>query len=256
MSTINRSLAVCYGVLSYLAFLLAFSYAIGFVGNIGVPRSVDHTRAAPAGAAVALDLVLLGLFAVQHSVMARPAFKRRWTRIVPQPVERSTYVLIASAVLVLLYWQWRSIPAHVWDVKLTTVRFALWGLFWAGWAIVLATTFMISHLELFGLRQVYLCWRGEPHTDVGFRLPLLYRVIRHPMMLGFIVAFWAAPTMTSGHLLFAAAATGYILLALHLEERDLVTALGAEYVAYRRQVPMLLPQPRRSLPSNDCPERS
>jgi protein-S-isoprenylcysteine O-methyltransferase Ste14 len=192
-----------------------------------------------------VDSLLLGLFAVQHSVMARPAFKRRWTRIVPQPVERSTYVLTASALLLLLFWQWRSMPTLVWDVKLTAARVVLWGLFWAGWATVVLTTFLISHSELFGLRQVCLAWRGQPQTGTGFKLPLLYRVVRHPMMLGFIVAFWAVPTMTVGHLLFALATTGYILVALRLEERDLVAALDGQYRDYRRRVPMLLPRPRR-----------
>lgn len=243
MTKASQSVAIGYGVVSYLSFLAAFGYAIGFVGNVGVPRSVDHAIAAPVGQAVVVDALLLALFAVQHSVMARPAFKHWWTRIVPQQVERSTYVLIASATLGLLYWQWRPLPAQVWDVTIPAARLGLWALFWVGWATVIATTFMISHLELFGLRQVFLAWRGKPHSETGFRAPLLYRVVRHPMMLGFVIAFWAAPTMTAGHLLFAVATTGYILIAVQLEERDLGAALGPEYRDYRRRVPMLLPRP-------------
>ncbi|BCQ08686.1 membrane protein [Mycobacterium heckeshornense] len=244
MTKINRTLAISYGVVSYLIFTLSFLYAIGFVGDIVVPRTVDHAITAPVGQAVVVNSLLLGLFAVQHSVMARPAFKRWWTRFVPQPVERSTYVLFASLVLLLLYWQWRSMPAQIWDVRSPAARVAVWAVFWIGWLIVFASTFMVSHFDLFGLRQVYLAWRGEPYTDIGFRSPLLYRVVRHPLMLGFIIALWAIPTMTAGHLLFAAASTAYILIALQFEERDLVAALGAQYRDYRRRVPMLLPVPR------------
>lgn len=238
-------LAISYGVVCYLMFLVAFLYAVGFVGNLAVPRSVDHAITAPIGQAIVVDVLLLGLFAVQHSVMARPAFKRWWTRFVPQPIERSTYVLASNLVLFLLYWQWRSIPAEVWHVSAPAGRLALWVLFWLGWAIALVTTFLISHVDLFGLRQVYLFWRGKPHADIGFRSPLLYRVVRHPLMVGFIIAFWAAPTMTAGRLLFAAAATAYILVAVQLEERDLVGVLGDQYRDYRGKVPMLVPRPRR-----------
>jgi protein-S-isoprenylcysteine O-methyltransferase Ste14 len=242
---VNRTFAISYGAVAYLSFLAAFLYAIGFVGGSVVPHTVDRAIAAPIGQAAVVNSLLLGLFAVQHSVMARPAFKRWWTRIVPQPVERSTYVLIASLVLFLLYWQWRSMPAVVWDVRSSAVRLGLWALFWIGWVTALAATFMVSHFELFGLRQVYLVWRGRPHTDIGFRAPLLYRVVRHPLMLGFITAFWATPTMTAGHLLFAIGTTGYILIAVQIEERDLVAALGAPYRDYRQNVSMLLPRPRR-----------
>ncbi|OBK79507.1 methanethiol S-methyltransferase [Mycobacterium sp. 1274761.0] len=241
----TRLLTVGYGAASYVLFLAAFVYAIGFVGGIGVPRSVDHGIDAPIGQAIVVNMLLLGLFAVQHSVMARPGFKRWWTRFVPQPVERSTFVLLSSAVLILLFWQWRTMPAAVWHVGPPAGRLAVWVLFWAGWATVLATTFMINHFDLFGLRQVYLAWRGKPYTDLAFRTSLLYRLVRHPLMLGFIVAFWAAPTMTAGHLLFAVATTGYILTAIQLEERDLGDALGAQYRDYRKNVPMLIPRPRR-----------
>jgi protein-S-isoprenylcysteine O-methyltransferase Ste14 len=241
----SRFLTVGYGALCYPIFLAAFLYAIGFVGNFAVPRSVDHGIVAPRGQAIVVNVPLLALFAIQHSVMARPAFKRRWTRFVPQSVERSTYVLLASLALFLLYWQWRTMPAVVWDVTSPLQRLGLWALFWLGWLKVLAATFMINHFELLGLRQVYSVSREKPYTDSGFRKPLLYRVVRHPIMLGFITAFWATPTMTAGHLLFAICTTGYILAAVQLEERDLVGALGADYREYRRQVPMLPPHPMR-----------
>jgi methanethiol S-methyltransferase len=206
-----------------------------------VPRSIDHGLPSPIGQAVLVNALLLGAFGVQHSVMARPAFKRWWTRFVPSSIERSTYVWLSSAVLVLLYWQWRTMPATIWDVRQPAGRLALWALFWLGWAVALAATFMVSHFDLFGLRQVYLAWRGKPYTHIGFHARLLYRLVRHPLMLGFIIAFWATPTMTAGHLLFSVVMTGYILIATQLEEHDLVAALGDEYRDYRREVPMLVP---------------
>jgi methanethiol S-methyltransferase len=240
----NRYFAIAYGAISYVLFLVVFLYAIGFVGGL-TPRSVDNAIPAPAVQAVSVDVVLLTLFAVQHSVMARPAFKRWWTRFVPRPVERSTYVLLASSVLALLLWQWRDIPAVVWDVTWQPARLAIWGLFWLGWVIVLASTFMINHFELFGLRQVFAVWRARPQAETGFRTTLFYRVVRHPLNLGFIIAFWAAPTMTAGHLLFAGVTTAWILVAMQLEERDLVAALGERYAAYRERVPMLVPKLRK-----------
>ncbi|SBS70320.1 putative conserved integral membrane protein [uncultured Mycobacterium sp.] len=241
-SPAGRILAVGYGVASYLVFLVAFCYAIGFVGGIVVPRTVDHgIDGAPCGVALLINTLLLGLFAAQHSVMARPAFKRWWTRFVPQPIERSTYVLLASLVLLLLYSQWRTMPAVVWHISQPAVRVLLWALFAAGWITVLAATFMINHFELFGLRQVFAAWRGAPGTKPDFRANLLYRLVRHPLMLGFLVAFWATPTMSAGHLLFAIGTTGYILIALQLEERDLVAELGDSYRIYRNSVPMLVP---------------
>lgn len=249
-----RHLALVYGALNYLVFLVIFLYAVGFVGNLVVPRSVDCGPTTPVGAAFVIDVALLGLFAVQHSVMARPAFKQRLTRAVPQYLERSTYVLASNVVLALLFWQWRPIPAIVWDVTTPAVRLVVWGLFWLGWLIALVSTFLISHVDLFGLRQVYLAWRARPYTDVGFRARSLYRVVRHPLMLGFVIAFWAAPTMTVGHLLFAVATTGYILIATQLEERDLIAALGDRYQQYRRQVPMLVPGAfRRTAPRRTGP---
>ena len=236
----NRYFAITYGAISYVLFLTVFVYAIGFVGGL-TPRSVDNAIAAPVGQAVAVDVVLLTLFAVQHSVMARPAFKRWWTRYVPQPIERSTYVLFASLVLALVLWQWRAIPAVVWDVEWQPARLAVWTLFWLGWGIVLASTFMISHFELFGLRQVFAVWRSRPQAETGFRTTLFYRVVRHPLNLGFIVAFWAAPIMTIGHLLFAAVTTAYIFVGIFLEERDLVELFGDEYRRYKERVAMLVP---------------
>ncbi len=231
----KRYLTIGYGAASYLVFVLAFLYAIGFVGNLVVPRTVDHGITAPISQAVAVNVVLLGVFAVQHSVMARPSFKRWWTRFVPPSIERSTYVLLASAVLLLIYWQWRTMPAVIWDVRQPAGRLVLWALFWLGWVIVFVSTFMINHFDLLGLRQVYLAWRGKPYTELGFQARSLYRLVRHPIMLGFVIAFWAAPTMTAGHLLFAVGTTGYIVLALQLEERDLVAALGDQYHDYRRE---------------------
>jgi len=237
----TRSLTIAYGATCYLIFLAAFLYAIGFVGNLVVPRSIDNGVAASIAEAVVVNVALLALFAVQHSVMARPAFKRWWTRLIPETIERSTYVLLSSLVLFLMFWQWRMMPAVIWNIAWLPGRIGLQVLFWLGWATVLASTFMINHFDLFGLRQVYLAWRAEPYSETGFRSPLLYRVVRHPLMLGFIIAFWAAPTLTAGHLLFALATTGYILIALQIEEHDLTAALGDQYREYRRRVPMLVP---------------
>ncbi|MGV0811457.1 methanethiol S-methyltransferase [Mycolicibacterium boenickei] len=239
----KRLLAIGYGAASYLIFLVAFLYAIGFVGNFVVPRTVDAGISAPIAEAVLVNLLLLSVFGIQHSVMARPWFKQRWTRIVPQVIERSTYVLLSSLALLLLYWQWRTMPAVVWNVESTAGRAILWAFFWLGWATVLASTFMINHFDLFGLRQVWLNWRGQSYDELGFRTVMLYRVIRHPIMLGFIVAFWAIPTMTVGHLLFSVVTTVYILVAIQLEERDLVETMGEDYRAYRHRVSMLVPWP-------------
>ena len=239
----TRFLTLCYGAVSYVLFLAVFVYAILWVGDLGVPRSVDHAVQAPWGQAVAIDVVLLTLFAVQHSVMARPAFKRWWTRFVPQPIERSTYVLAASAVLALVLWQWRELPTVVWEASSPPARWAIYMVFWLGWSVVLASTFMINHFELFGLKQVFAAWRGHGQAETGFRTTLFYRVVRHPLNLGFIVAFWAAPTMTVGHLLFASVTTAWIFLAMWLEERDLLAKLGGRYAAYRETVPMIVPRP-------------
>ena len=242
----GRILAFVYGVVSYLVFFVTFLYAIGFVGNLFVPKSIDSGETVPfSTTALLINALLLGVFAVQHSVMARPGFKRWWTRFVPEPVERSTYVLLASLALILLFWQWRPLTDAVWSVENTAGRYILWALFFVGWALVLLSTFLINHFDLFGLRQVYLYQRGREYTHLGFRTVFLYKVIRHPIMLGFIIAFWAAPRMTVGHLVFSVATTAYILIALQLEERDMTNIHGKAYEEYRQQVSMLVPLPKK-----------
>lgn len=238
-----------YGIVAYAFFFVVFLYAIGFVGNLLVPKSIDAGAAAALGVALAIDAALLMLFAMQHSGMARPAFKRWWTRIIPEPIERSTYVILASAVLALLFALWRPLPAVVWRVENPVGVAALWVLFALGWAIVLLSTFMIGHADLFGLRQVWYHLVGRVRPPEHFRMPALYRVVRHPIMVGFLIAFWATPVMTVGHLLFAIATTGYILLAvLQLEERDLMAHFGDAYREYRARVPAFVPFMGRRAP--------
>ena len=242
----GRIFAFLYGVVCYLIFLGTFLYAIGFVGNIVVPKAIDTGRLdSPLSIALIIDAALLSLFAVQHSVMARQWFKRAWTRFVPPPVERSTYVLLASLVLLLLYWQWRPMGPVVWDVTNPTGRMLLIGLFWMGWGGVLFSTYLVDHFSLFGLRQVYNHLRGRDEVAIPFKSPALYKVVRHPLYLGFIVAFWSTPRMTFGHLFFAVMTTAYILVAIQFEERDLVRSYGDVYRDYRQRVSMLLPIPRR-----------
>jgi len=240
-----RQLALAYGLVSYLLFLASFLYAIGFVGNVFVPKSIDApVIEASWSQSLAVDTALLLLFAVPHSVMARPGFKAWWTKFVQPPVERSTYVLKSSLLLFVLYWLWIPIPTVIWEASIPVLRAVIWALFWFGWLLALVSTFVINHFDLFGLRQVYLYWTSQPDEPISFRTPFLYRWVRHPLILGFLIAFWAAPTMTAGRLLFAVATTAYCLIALQLEERDLLKFYGETYRAYQRQVRMLMPVPR------------
>lgn len=240
----KRFLILLYGVVCYAVFFATFLYAIGFIGNLWVPKAMDSARSTSVGAAVLIDLGLLALFALQHSVMARPAFKRAWTKIIPESAERSTYTLLSSLALILLFWAWRPIGGVVWNVETEAARTALYALYAFGWALLLYTTFLLNHFDLFGLRQVWLQFRGRPYTPLPFKTPTLYRWVRHPLYVGWLTIFWAAPTMTVTHLLFALMTTAYILIAIQLEERDLVAALP-EYADYRKRVPMLVPGTKR-----------
>jgi protein-S-isoprenylcysteine O-methyltransferase Ste14 len=240
-----RMLALGYGLICYALFLGTFLYAIAFVGNLPVPHTIDHAIAASLPEAILWDVVLLGVFAVQHSLMARPAFKAWWTKIVPKPIERSTYVLFASLALDLMFWQWRPIDAPVWAVTDPVGAGLLTGMFWAGWVVVLISTFLISHFELFGLQQVWMNLRQKKFADPVFHTPYLYGLVRHPIYLGFIIAFWSTPVMTAGHMLFACMTLAYILIAIQFEERDLINLFGDAYRDYRKRVSMLIPLPSR-----------
>jgi len=237
----NQILAFLYGGVCYAIFLATFLYAIAFVGNIGVMRTIDGEPYAPIGQALLVNMLLLGLFAVQHSVMARPAFKRWWTQVIPKPVERSTYVLFSSAVLLLLFHLWQPMGGVIWDVQHPIGRAVLLAVFAFGWLLVLVTTFLINHFDLFGMRQVWLYLRNKEYTPLKFKTPWLYQYVRHPLYVGWLFAFWATPTMTVAHLVFAIATTAYILIAIQLEERDLTIVHGQAYADYRKRVPMLIP---------------
>jgi protein-S-isoprenylcysteine O-methyltransferase Ste14 len=250
---LRRLLLLTYGILCYTLSLATILYAVGFIGGLLTPTQLDGPRQGSLAAALAINIGLLALFAVQHSGMARPGFKRWLTRFVPGPAERSTYVLLSNAALLVLFWQWRPLGGVVWDVQGQATRAAVSAVFAAGWLIVLGATFLINHFDLFGLRQTWLGFRGVPYTPPRFTTPGPYRVVRHPLYVGWLAVFWAAPTMTAAHLLFAVGTTAYILTAIRWEERDLVAA-HPEYAAYRRRVPMLLPRlrvsPVRSAPSD------
>jgi methanethiol S-methyltransferase len=238
---VSRLLAFVYGFASYAIFFVTFLYAIGFVSGLMVPKTIDSGAVGPMPAAIIVDLVLMSVFAIQHSVMARRQFKQWWTRLVPKPIERSTYVLFSSLALVLLFWQWRPIPDVVWEVTNPMIATAILGLSLIGWLIVLTSTFLINHFELFGMHQVTSNLTGHPMPEPRFRTPLYYKFVRHPIYLGFIIAFWVAATMTTGHLLFAAVTTAYIFVGIFLEERDLVDLFGDDYRRYKDRVSMLLP---------------
>ncbi len=240
----KRWLIFLYGVLSYAIFFATFLYAIGFVGNLWVPKSMDSAPSLPLGMALLIDAGLLGLFAIQHSVMARPAFKRWWTRIIPQEAERSTYTLLSSVALIVLFAFWEPLGGVVWQVESSIGQALLIAGFAFGWGLVLVSTFLINHFDLFGLRQVWLQLRRLPYTPLPFKTPVLYRYVRHPLYVGWFFAFWSTPTMTATHLVFAIATTAYILIAIQFEERDLVKE-HPEYAQYRKRVPMLVPFTKR-----------
>ena len=236
-----------FGVLCHGMFLVVFLYMAGFVGGLLVPKTIDSPAGGtPPGVAFGIDVLLLALFAVPHSVMARPAFKRWWTQYVPKPLERSVYVLVANLCVALLLWQWRPIGPVVWDVQHPLWRTIVYGVFAAGWLLVPVASLMINHFDLFGSRQVWLHLRNKPYTMLSFRTPMLYRLIRHPLYLGWMIAFWVTPTMSAGHMLFAGFLTAYMLVAIPIEERDLVDTFGEQYEEYRRRVPALVPRPARS----------
>ncbi|MGJ5817149.1 methanethiol S-methyltransferase [Paludibaculum fermentans] len=242
----SRLLIFVYGIGSYVAFLATFLYAVGFIGNFAVPKSMDSTPTSPWTTALLIDLGLLSLFAIQHSVMARPAFKGILTRFVPQPAERSTYVLASSLALMLLFWQWQPLGGSVWAVDSAPGQVLLYGGYAAGWLLVLVTTFVINHFDLFGLRQIWRNLQGQPQGNLHFVTPILYRMVRHPLYVGWLMVFWFTPAMTLTHLLFAVMTTAYILVAIQLEERDLMQA-HPEYIEYRKQVPMLMPRLPRTI---------
>jgi len=237
----SRVLVSLYGVVSYIIFFLSFLYAIGFVGNLLVPKTIDSGDVTAIVPSLIINVVLLALFAIPHSVMARPAFKQWFTRYIPVAIERSTYVLVSSLLLFLLYWLWQPITGVIWNIESAVGSMILMGIFWVGWLIVLLSTFMTNHFDLFGLRQVYINFKGQEYSHLEFRMIGLYKLCRHPLMLGFIVAFWATPTMTTGHLLFSVATTAYIFIALQFEERDLLTFFGDTYKSYKEKVPMVFP---------------
>ena len=237
----KKAIVLLYGVIAYFLFLGAILYAIGFVGNLVVQKTIDGTPGVSLLQAILINASLLLLFALQHSIMARPAFKRWWTRFVPEQIERSTFVLLASLFLLLMMWKWQPMGGIIWSVQNKVGIVILTGLFFLGWAIVFISTFLINHFDLFGLRQVWVYFRGKKYEPLAFRIPLFYRFVRHPLYLGFLIAFWSTPVMTVAHLFFAAITTGYILTAIRFEEKDLITHYGEKYLNYKKWVPKIIP---------------
>ncbi|HRP32761.1 MAG TPA: methyltransferase [Agriterribacter sp.] len=241
----KRTLVLVYGLISYLLFFGTFLYAIGFIGNIFVPKSIDGTPAVPLMSAIFVNAGLLLLFALQHSIMARPAFKAKWIKYVPEQIERSTYVLFSSICMLLLMWQWQPMGGFIWDVKDAAGKTILTSLFGIGWAIVLISTFLINHFDLFGLRQVWFYFLGKKYEHLKFRVPFFYKYVRHPLYFGWLVCFWATPVMSAAHLLFALLTTGYIFIAIWFEERDLIEQFGSKYNDYKNKTPMIFPVGRK-----------
>jgi protein-S-isoprenylcysteine O-methyltransferase Ste14 len=240
----KRAIIFAYGVIAYLTFFVTILYAIGFIGDFLVPKTINSGPTSSVWSAVVINVCLLLIFVVQHTIMARPAFKREWTKIIPKAAERSTFVLLASAILLFIFWQWHPIKTVVWDIEISVARIVLWGGFFLGWAVVFYSSFLVDHFDLFGLRQAYLNLRGIPYTHPTLKTRSLYKYIRHPLMLGFLIAVWSIPTMTAGHLLFSFLITGYVFFGIAFEERDLRNILGVEYEKYRKETPMILPLPR------------
>jgi protein-S-isoprenylcysteine O-methyltransferase Ste14 len=247
---IRRAMVLGYGIVAYVGFLATLIYLVGFLANVGVPKAVDDGSAGPATLAVVVDVALITLFAASHSVMARPWFKRRWTRLVPPAIERSTYVLVADLTLALTLWLWRPLPAEVWSVHADWARALLWTVYLAGWGLAVLSTILIGHWDLFGIRQVLARWRNRRYAEPMFREPWLYRLVRNPLLLGFLIAFWATPDMSAGRLLFAGVSSAYIMVGVRFEEHDLSAQLGEAYQRYLDRVPRFLP---RTLSRSEAP---
>lgn len=243
----KRILAFIYGIFCYLISLITLTYSVGFIGNLIVPKTLDLNLDGTLINGILIDISLIALFGIQHSLMARKSFKKWWKKIIPHPIERSTYVLMASLTLLLLFWQWHSLGGIIWKIQIPIASNIIYGIFALGWLIVLISTFMINHFDLFGLRQVYLYLRGQEYEYLGFRTPGFYKYVRHPIMLGFVIVFWATPTMTFSHLIFALGTTIYTLVGIKLEEVDMISIYGDLYQEYRQQVSMLIPIPRIKL---------